>query len=636
MREEEMHGSYEAQEAAFERVQHRRRTVIRVKEGRERPSDVLVKNLMLVEAGRQRCSALPAAHRSESAALVADPAVDFEVAEPYAVVSALPAVELRALLRDIATLAGMGAEADGTSADELRRQAAEEAALLAEQRGAGPGEAAEAVRQARVRAEAELEAKRARYARYWACLAVLAEDSLQQAEAEEAGEETGIGGLPTSVERDVIQTMALKDAQGLAELERDVIRRAEEAAAADAALGSTRGGGGGGGGAAPATGGLSVAAYWQAVLRAVAVLRARQELRSIHRELLRQRQKHLARVLKDTMRDAGVAQALWDQADEVDETAAGTAEQTLPPVTPGQEHPGMAPAAAPAAAAAAAAAAASSPAAAAGSGAASSRPAAGRAVSPTPLRGASATEAAAEAATSEVEVVSPGDLQRLVELERSRAAARLRGRADGSGGAAAAAAVAAADAATTSSSSSSADRAPTAQMTVQEAIERGLLRSNEFSQEAAETFVGPADGAVAGAVDRSMLTPEEQAAFADRFRPRRPRYITRVRSGYHWNSHNKAYYDRDNPPPKMVQGYKFDVFYPDLLDPSKPPTFSLEPADSPAFCMLRIHGGPPYEDVAFKIVNREWLTGKRSGYVCAFDRGVYKLFFNLKTHFYRR
>ena len=151
--------------------------------------------------------------------------------------------------------------------------------------------------------------------------------------------------------------------------------------------------------------------------------------------------------------------------------------------------------------------------------------------------------------------------------------------------------------------------------------------------EADEVFTGPA--AVDGAIDTSMLSPEELAAFADRYRPRKPRYVARVRTGYHWNSHNKAYYDRDNPPPKMVQGYKFNVFYPDLLDPSRPPTFSIEPADSASFCVLRIHGGPPYEDVAFKVINREWLTGKRSGYISSFDRGVFKLFFNLKTHFYR-
>ena len=31
----------------------------------------------------------------------------------------------------------------------------------------------------------------------------------------------------------------------------------------------------------------------------------------------------------------------------------------------------------------------------------------------------------------------------------------------------------------------------------------------------------------------------------------------------------------DNPPPKIVQGYKFNIFYPDLIDKSKTPEYTL-------------------------------------------------------------
>ena len=37
-------------------------------------------------------------------------------------------------------------------------------------------------------------------------------------------------------------------------------------------------------------------------------------------------------------------------------------------------------------------------------------------------------------------------------------------------------------------------------------------------------------------------------------------------SGYEWNKYNQTHYDSDNPPPKVVQGYKFNLFYPDLID----------------------------------------------------------------------
>ena len=42
----------------------------------------------------------------------------------------------------------------------------------------------------------------------------------------------------------------------------------------------------------------------------------------------------------------------------------------------------------------------------------------------------------------------------------------------------------------------------------------------------------------------------------------RPRYFIAVRSGFEWNKYNQTHYDADNPPPKVVQGYKFTLFYP--------------------------------------------------------------------------
>jgi hypothetical protein len=122
----------------------------------------------------------------------------------------------------------------------------------------------------------------------------------------------------------------------------------------------------------------------------------------------------------------------------------------------------------------------------------------------------------------------------------------------------------------------------------------------------------------------------------DKYRPRKPRYFNRVRAGYDWNKYNQTHYDFDNPPPKIVQGYKFNVFYPDLIDPTKTPQFFLEPADSDEFCIIRFHAGPPYEDIAFKIINREWNRSRKRGFKCTFERGVLSLYFGFMTHWYRR
>ena len=127
--------------------------------------------------------------------------------------------------------------------------------------------------------------------------------------------------------------------------------------------------------------------------------------------------------------------------------------------------------------------------------------------------------------------------------------------------------------------------------------------------------------------------------WSSKWRPRKPRYFNRVKTGFDWNKYNQVHYDKDNPPPKLVQGYKFNVFYPDLLDPSHTPTYRMQPLEGDeqgAYCILRFSAGPPYEDVAFKIVRKEWEFGPRRGFRCTFDKGVLQLHFNFKRYFYRR
>ncbi|KAE9406027.1 hypothetical protein BT96DRAFT_963717 [Gymnopus androsaceus JB14] len=123
----------------------------------------------------------------------------------------------------------------------------------------------------------------------------------------------------------------------------------------------------------------------------------------------------------------------------------------------------------------------------------------------------------------------------------------------------------------------------------------------------------------------------------DKYRPRKPRYFNRVHTGYEWNKYNQTHYDTDNPPPKVVQGYKFNVFYPDLIDKSKAPTYKIvkEPGNDETV-LLMFSAGPPYEDIAFRIVNREWEFSHKRGFRSAFDRGCLSLWFNFRRNFYRK
>ena len=53
-------------------------------------------------------------------------------------------------------------------------------------------------------------------------------------------------------------------------------------------------------------------------------------------------------------------------------------------------------------------------------------------------------------------------------------------------------------------------------------------------------------------------------------------------------------------------------------------------------CLLIFKAGPPYEDIAFKILNREWEYSHKKGFKSTFERGILHLYFNFKRNRYRR
>ncbi|KAJ9636315.1 hypothetical protein H2199_007990 [Coniosporium tulheliwenetii] len=146
------------------------------------------------------------------------------------------------------------------------------------------------------------------------------------------------------------------------------------------------------------------------------------------------------------------------------------------------------------------------------------------------------------------------------------------------------------------------------------------------------------------------VTAIAKPLWANKYRPRKPRYFNRVQMGYEWNKYNQTHYDHDNPPPKVVQGYKFNIFYPDLIDKTKAPTYKIErengrkrgqsfaPAGEEDTCLIRFVAGPPYEDIAFRIVDKEWdYSAKRErGFRSSFDKGILQLHFQFKKIYYRK
>ncbi|KAG1969086.1 cactin [Pimephales promelas] len=183
-------------------------------------------------------------------------------------------------------------------------------------------------------------------------------------------------------------------------------------------------------------------------------------------------------------------------------------------------------------------------------------------------------------------------------------------------------------------------------MKVEEDLQRLLLARRQLqvtgdaNESAEDAFVRRAKEGMSG--DEAQFSVEmpltgKMYLWADKYRPRKPRFFNRVHTGFEWNKYNQTHYDFDNPPPKIVQGYKFNIFYPDLIDKRSTPQYFLEPCpDNKDFGILRFHAGPPYEDIAFKIVNREWEYSHRHGFRCQFANGIFQLWFHFKRYRYRR
>lgn len=135
----------------------------------------------------------------------------------------------------------------------------------------------------------------------------------------------------------------------------------------------------------------------------------------------------------------------------------------------------------------------------------------------------------------------------------------------------------------------------------------------------------------------TQILIKDKYSWAEKYRPRKPRYFNRVHTGFEWNKYNQTHYDVDNPPPKVVQGYKFNIFYPDLINKSNTPTYKITPCpDNTDFAFIRFSAGPPYEDICFKIVNREWNYSYKSGFRCQFQNNILQLWFHFKRYRYRR
>ena len=133
------------------------------------------------------------------------------------------------------------------------------------------------------------------------------------------------------------------------------------------------------------------------------------------------------------------------------------------------------------------------------------------------------------------------------------------------------------------------------------------------------------------------LKPEEIDAinnqdWIDILTPRKPHYFNRVHFGYEWTKHNLIHYTIDERPPKDVMGYRFNIFYPNLINKKTIPEYKMEITENPDFAIIKFNAGPPYEELKFKIVNKKWDLADRKGFKCLFDRGILHLYFDFERN----
>ena len=83
-------------------------------------------------------------------------------------------------------------------------------------------------------------------------------------------------------------------------------------------------------------------------------------------------------------------------------------------------------------------------------------------------------------------------------------------------------------------------------------------------------------------------------------------------------------------------GYKFNIFYPDLIDKSSTPNYSIiKEEGNDETVIIKFVAGPPYEEAAFRIVNKEWEYGHKRGFRSSFVKGILKLHFRFKKIIFR-
>ena len=163
-----------------------------------------------------------------------------------------------------------------------------------------------------------------------------------------------------------------------------------------------------------------------------------------------------------------------------------------------------------------------------------------------------------------------------------------------------------------------------------------LLSNRKESLQRALKSVLPSSISPDQAISTALLSPNRSTlSWIASFRPRKPHFFNKVKQGYEWTGLNLARYDVNNPPPKAVLGYRFNIFFPEKVD-LNPPSYHVRVLEDPQYAVIEFNGGPPYEKIAFKVLNGKWDMADRKTFRCVFDSGIFQLYYDFVRVRYKR
>ena len=117
----------------------------------------------------------------------------------------------------------------------------------------------------------------------------------------------------------------------------------------------------------------------------------------------------------------------------------------------------------------------------------------------------------------------------------------------------------------------------------------------------------------------ASIVSGQNYSWSDKYRPRKPRFFNRVKTGYEWNKYNQQ---RDSDTSRSISkswGSKFKSLATCLIDSSKcTGQYFLEACAEYTFVFF-IEGA---KNPVPNILNKEWMGLLSTGFRCVFERGI--------------